>query len=439
MTFFSLSLFSHTLDMFTGPPPAGFVPGPPGHHSHQNGTGNGANSSSSSSSLMTASSSSQLLSSSLANIDRSSNTGSNCISNAPLSSSGASSSISPRRDTSGHNLPVSRRSDRRESTGTSIAPVSTGPNGGSLSPINFSTAPFVAGNSSSNLAAAVAAAAAAAAAINGTGNNMTHLTSSNGTIVTPPAPGHSSNLAASSGINHSGHNVLQSTNCQSGATSSHSTPSPTHKESNNHFTPNSLSLALSMAQHQVNVDRNRERMRAWMEGQQQQQQQTQSSHCINDNNSSYSGINCAASRDGLITNEYGQPASPVSLTPVLLDSQIQRLADAAESLIKALPPSLDVKLTSNKKRISKELEVRSTSLSLYFMCICVYVCPSSSPQLNWCAHVFNENVGETRCIYLESQLKDVNILSALTAAAYMHNIKCQTSFHASNVHPAVEE
>lgn len=61
-------------------------------------------------------------------------------------------------------------------------------------------------------------------------------------------------------------------------------------------------------------------------------------------------------REGLITNEYGQPASPISLTPVLLDSQIQRLSDAAEGLIKSLPP-MDPKLATNKKRISKELEV----------------------------------------------------------------------------------
>lgn len=61
-------------------------------------------------------------------------------------------------------------------------------------------------------------------------------------------------------------------------------------------------------------------------------------------------------REGLITNEFGQPASPVSLTPVLLDSQIQRLSEAAKALIKSLP-AMDVKLATNKKRISKELEV----------------------------------------------------------------------------------
>ncbi|KAI1290221.1 NGFI-A-binding protein 2 [Halotydeus destructor] len=39
----------------------------------------------------------------------------------------------------------------------------------------------------------------------------------------------------------------------------------------------------------------------------------------------------AGGRDmmGLITNEYGQPASPISLTPILVDQQVQRLAEAA--------------------------------------------------------------------------------------------------------------
>lgn len=58
----------------------------------------------------------------------------------------------------------------------------------------------------------------------------------------------------------------------------------------------------------------------------------------------------------LLTNEYGQPTSPISLTPVLVDSQIQRLSNAAEALVKALP-LMDPKLANNKKRISKELEV----------------------------------------------------------------------------------
>lgn len=77
-------------------------------------------------------------------------------------------------------------------------------------------------------------------------------------------------------------------------------------------------------------------------------------------------ITSTSAREGLITNEFGQPASPISLTPILLDSQIQRLSDAAESLVKSLPP-LDIKLANNnKKRISRELEVCLFSNSLYF-------------------------------------------------------------------------
>ncbi|XP_022246861.1 NGFI-A-binding protein 1-like isoform X1 [Limulus polyphemus] len=55
------------------------------------------------------------------------------------------------------------------------------------------------------------------------------------------------------------------------------------------------------------------------------------------------------------TGEYGQPGSPISLTPVLVETQIQRLAEAAEMLIKTLPP-LEPKPQNNKKKISKELE-----------------------------------------------------------------------------------
>lgn len=321
--------------MFTGPPPAGFASGP--HHSHQNGTGNAPPPPPP---VLVASTA--LPAPIGAAVDRSPSgpNGSSCIPSLTL----GSNSVSPRRESMAAALVGRNRSDRQASSSASIGSTS-----GALSPINFSTPPFV-GNPGSN---------------SGPNGNtcVPHITSPTGI-----GGGHSSSLGGSGGPNHSGHpgvtviasgsstggaggggggGVLQS-NCPSGGTSSHSTPSPTAKESNNHFTPNSLSLALSMAQHQVNQDRNRERMRAWMEGQTGQ-------HVVNDSNQQFTlGSN---TREGLITNEYGQPASPVSLTPVLLDSQIQRLADAAESLIKALPPSLDVKLTSNKKRISKELEV----------------------------------------------------------------------------------
>lgn len=49
--------------------------------------------------------------------------------------------------------------------------------------------------------------------------------------------------------------------------------------------------------------------------------------------------------------------SPLQLTPVLVESQIQRIADTAASIIKNMPASFDHKLPSNKKKISKELEV----------------------------------------------------------------------------------
>ncbi|XP_076338146.1 uncharacterized protein LOC143240121 isoform X2 [Tachypleus tridentatus] len=55
------------------------------------------------------------------------------------------------------------------------------------------------------------------------------------------------------------------------------------------------------------------------------------------------------------TGEYGQPGSPISLTPVLVETQIQRLSEAAEMLVKTLPP-LEPKPQNNKKKISKELE-----------------------------------------------------------------------------------
>lgn len=50
--------------------------------------------------------------------------------------------------------------------------------------------------------------------------------------------------------------------------------------------------------------------------------------------------------------------SLLSLTPVLVESQIQRLSEAAESLIPSILCQFDPKhLNSKKTRISKELEV----------------------------------------------------------------------------------
>ncbi|CAG2108314.1 unnamed protein product, partial [Medioppia subpectinata] len=59
----------------------------------------------------------------------------------------------------------------------------------------------------------------------------------------------------------------------------------------------------------------------------------------------------------MMCSEYSQPSSPITLTPVLVESQISRLSEVAEMLVKNLPP-MDPKpqLGNNKKRISKELE-----------------------------------------------------------------------------------
>ncbi|KAF8790854.1 NGFI-A-binding protein 1-like isoform X6 [Argiope bruennichi] len=54
--------------------------------------------------------------------------------------------------------------------------------------------------------------------------------------------------------------------------------------------------------------------------------------------------------------EYPQaPGSPTSLTPVLVESQIQRLSEAADLLVKTLP-QFDPKPQNNKKKICKDLE-----------------------------------------------------------------------------------
>nr|XP_027201861.1 putative uncharacterized protein DDB_G0286901 isoform X2 [Dermatophagoides pteronyssinus] len=67
--------------------------------------------------------------------------------------------------------------------------------------------------------------------------------------------------------------------------------------------------------------------------------------------------------------QYSQPCSPITMTPILTERQIQRLADAAEQLVKNLPASiLDLKPTignnnnGNKKRIVKEIENIMTML-----------------------------------------------------------------------------
>ena len=52
----------------------------------------------------------------------------------------------------------------------------------------------------------------------------------------------------------------------------------------------------------------------------------------------------------------GPPTSPLQLTPVLVESQIARIADTAATLVKSLP-DLEPKQPNIKKKICKELEV----------------------------------------------------------------------------------
>ena len=52
----------------------------------------------------------------------------------------------------------------------------------------------------------------------------------------------------------------------------------------------------------------------------------------------------------------GSSTSPMQMTPVLVESQIQRIADAAAALVKSLP-DLEPKQPNVKKKICKELEV----------------------------------------------------------------------------------
>jgi hypothetical protein len=50
--------------------------------------------------------------------------------------------------------------------------------------------------------------------------------------------------------------------------------------------------------------------------------------------------------------------SPLQLTPVLVEAQIQRIAETASGLVKALPANFEPNAKQlNKKKLSKELEV----------------------------------------------------------------------------------
>ncbi|XP_022249152.1 NGFI-A-binding protein 1-like isoform X3 [Limulus polyphemus] len=112
-------------------------------------------------------------------------------------------------------------------------------------------------------------------------------------------------------------------------TSSHSSPSPGRKE-----VPSPSQTYVTSQQHHQHHQQHQH----FSQLQQQQQQHHQISQSYQQG-----------------TGEYGQPGSPISLTPVLVETQIQRLAEAAEMLVKTLPP-LEPKPQNNKKKISKELE-----------------------------------------------------------------------------------
>merc|ERR1712001_511435 len=50
-------------------------------------------------------------------------------------------------------------------------------------------------------------------------------------------------------------------------------------------------------------------------------------------------------------------SSPLQLTPSLVESQIQRIANTAETLINAMSPAVEAKQLKNNKKVSKEVEV----------------------------------------------------------------------------------
>jgi hypothetical protein len=50
-------------------------------------------------------------------------------------------------------------------------------------------------------------------------------------------------------------------------------------------------------------------------------------------------------------------SSPLQITPSLVESQIQRIADTAENLIKAMLLTVEPKQLKNNKKVSKEVEV----------------------------------------------------------------------------------
>ena len=58
--------------------------------------------------------------------------------------------------------------------------------------------------------------------------------------------------------------------------------------------------------------------------------------------------------------------SPLQLTPVLVEAQIQRISETARGLVKALPANFEPNAKQlNKKKLSKELEVNFIAWLLF--------------------------------------------------------------------------
>ena len=64
----------------------------------------------------------------------------------------------------------------------------------------------------------------------------------------------------------------------------------------------------------------------------------------------------------------GSTSPSLQLTPDLVESQIQRIVETATKLVKSLPPpTADAKQPNhNKKKVSKEVEVKNEYCTLYF-------------------------------------------------------------------------
>ena len=67
----------------------------------------------------------------------------------------------------------------------------------------------------------------------------------------------------------------------------------------------------------------------------------------------------------------GGSTSPLMLTPVLMESQIQRIADTACALVKSLP-DLEPKQPNAKKKICKELEVSKDVINKFIFGISIF-------------------------------------------------------------------